>query len=121
MESMRKPFFLAALILLALALLVELGSLPFIQRPAVPQSASALNLQDVKSSLGQAAQYLPDQQQQQLNTAIDDLNTDDLSQAVSQAQNQGRPPGMGVPYLALLEGLLLFTVGLMAAGMLYKE
>ena len=121
MESLRKPFFLAALILLGLMLLVELGSLPFIQRPSVPSSVSTLNLGDVKSQLRQAAQYLPAQQQQQLNTAIDNLGVDDLNQAVSQAQTQGRPPGLGVPYLALLEGMLLFTLGLMAAGMLYKE
>ncbi len=121
MESMRKPFFLAALILLVLMLLVELGSLPFIHRPTVPASGSTLNLQDMKSALGQTAQYLPEKQRQQLSTALDEIGADDLNQAVSQAQGQGRPPGLGVPYLALIEGLLLFTIGLMAAGMLYKE
>lgn len=121
MESLRKPFFLAALLLLVLMLLVELGSFFFIQRPALPSSSSTLQLGDVKSQLRLAAQYLPAQQQQQLSTAIDKLGVDDLSQAVSQAQTQGRPPGLGVPYLALLEGMLLFTLGLMAAGMLYKE
>lgn len=121
MEALRKPFFFAALILLVLMLLLELGSLPFIQRPTVPSSGSALNLSNIKTSLHQAAQYLPEQQQEQLNTSIDQLSADDLNQAASQAQDQSRPPGLGVPYLALLEGLLLFTIGLMAAGLLYKE
>jgi hypothetical protein len=121
MESLRKPFFVAALILLGLMVLVELGSLPFIHRPTLPSSGSALNLNDIKNSLRQAEQYLPAKQQQQLDAAIDKLNLNDLSQAVNQAQNQGRPPGLGVPYLALLHGMLLFTLGLMAAGMFYKE
>jgi VanZ family protein len=73
LEQLRRPFFIASLACLALALVVELGS-------------SAL--------LGQGG--LADQL---------DLPT----------------PGYGVPYLALLDGLLLLTVSLIALALLLPE
>ena len=63
-DTLRKPFFVVALVLLALAVLAELGSGIYID-------ADAQN----------AAQY-----------AVDD-------------------PGLGIPYLAILDGLVLERIG----------
>jgi hypothetical protein len=70
LDSLRLPFFIIALICLALALLVECGAL--------------------------AHRLIP-------------------------LKDPGTPPGLGVPYLALLDGLVLFTAVLMALPLLLPD
>ncbi len=75
MDKLRTPFFIAALILLLLTVLIEIGSITWLGgEPG-----------------GQAAKY--------------DLGT----------------PGLGIPYLALLDGLLLFTLLLVALSLVLPE
>jgi hypothetical protein len=77
-EQIRKPLFLIAFGLIAVAVLVEIGSLAFV-----------------------------------------DVKGDDAAKAL---QSMGADaPGYGIPYLALLDGLLLFTVGLIGAGLIVPE
>lgn len=75
LAELRKPFFIAAVVLIVLIVLIELGSLGF---------------------LGPAAEAVPQYQ---------DLST----------------PGFGIPYLALLDGLVLFTAVLMALSLVVPE
>lgn len=77
LDRLRTPFFVIALILLALVVFIELGSLAYLD--AVPMD-----------KVGAPAGSLP-------------------------------TPGLGIPYLALLDGLLLFTVMLMALPLLIPE
>jgi hypothetical protein len=72
MDSLRTPFFIVAMILIALATLAEAGSAAFLN----DSSAAALG---------------------------------------------SSPPGYGIPAMALLDGLILFTVGLMGLSMLLQK
>jgi hypothetical protein len=70
MGAMRKPFFIVALVLLALAVMIETGTGPLIE---------ILNIKGLEK------------------------------------------PGLGIPYLALMDGLLLFGVGLIGMGLLLPD
>lgn len=79
LDTLRKPFFIAALILSIAIFLIEIASAGFLGE-AVPAS--------------------------KLSTpGLTDLPT----------------PGLGIPYLALIDGLVLFTVALMAISLLLPE
>ena len=69
MDSLRKPLFLVALVLILLAVLVEVSSVGFLGS-AAPSDLSSL-----------------------------------------------KTPGMGISYLALVDGILLFSISLMALGL----
>src|SRR5262245_59043817 len=45
----------------------------------------------------------------------------DLGVAVPGGGQVGQPPGIGVPYLALIDVIVVFTVALMAAGMIIPD
>src|SRR5262249_32889753 len=46
---------------------------------------------------------------------------DRLIEQLAKGSASGKPPGLGIPSLALLDGLLLYTVALMAAPFLFPE
>ncbi|MGH8512220.1 MAG: hypothetical protein ACREU8_12795 [Gammaproteobacteria bacterium] len=72
LDTLRKPFFVVAIVLITLTVLLEIGSAGFVK--AVCESSRC-------------------------NQALD-------------------PPGFGIPYLALLDGLLLFTIALMGIALI---
>lgn len=74
MDGLRKPLFVLAVILIALAMLLEAGA-RFALNP-IPKAASGLS---------------------------------------------ATPPGYGIPYMALLDGMVLFTVILMGTSLLLPE
>lgn len=99
MDSLRKPFFLLALALIAIAVLIEIGAAGFLKSiPTPPATVSDQLPSDISATYAQ----LDDQQRAEL----------------SNLANQDRPPGMGIPYLALLDGIALFTAALMGLGLL---
>lgn len=53
------------------------------------------------------------------------LSADDqqkiTEQTVQQAQSSEKPPGVAIPYMALLDGVLLFAIALMALALLVTE
>jgi len=75
LDALRKPFLIVAVILLVIAVLVEAGSLTYLN-----------------ASSGGATQFK-------------DIPT----------------PGLGIPYLALLDGLLLFTLGIICAPLIIPQ
>ncbi len=98
MDSLRTPFFIAALILIFLVVVLETGMrLPgvLISTPTPPTDFS----------------------NSQISSAYQGLSASDKAM-VSQIGNGNRPPGLGVPTLALLDGILLFTIALMGAALL---
>jgi hypothetical protein len=101
MESLRKPFFLIAVALAAIVVLVELGKvgadaiLP--KQPSTIQCAS-LDDPDLRAECLQPGRL-----------------------AQLQELSKKRPPGLGVPYLALIDGVVLFTMVLMAASLFVPE
>lgn len=98
MDKLRKPFFIISLICLTLAVLVEVG-------------ASVLLPTNV-----------PDRQA--LQAAIREEGAEDevdLNEVLRVQQENPPTPGLGIPYLALVDGLLLLTLGLMGASLLIPE
>jgi hypothetical protein len=100
MENLRKPLLFVALILITLVVLVELG-------------ATAL-LGSVGTGARNVANLIPESGD--VREAYEDVDPDELEDAMDES-----PPGLGVPTMALVDGLLLFTVGLIAVSLLWGE
>ncbi len=96
--ELRKPLFIAALVLLGLCVLVEVGASVFLPRPVASED-------DIKANLRSEG-------------AQDDVSVGDV---LAMQQKNPPTPGMGIPYLALVDGLLLLTLGLMGASLLIPE
>lgn len=96
--ELRKPLFIAALVLFGLCVLVEVGASIVLLRPVA-------SLADIEAHLRNEG-------------AQGDVSVDE----VLDMQSRNEPtPGMGLPYLALVDGLLLLTLGLMGASLLIPE
>lgn len=96
--ELRKPLFIAALVLLGLCVLVEVGASIFLPRPVASGA-------DIAASLKSEG-------------AQDDVSVQDV---VAMQSENPPTPGLGIPYLALVDGLLLLTLGLMGASLLIPE
>lgn len=101
-DQMRKPFFIAALVLLVIVVAAELGAKLFLT-PDVPNPGGAV---------GSLASSDPDVIQAYAN--MSQQGRDDLL-------NQDRPPGLAVPALAMLDGLLLFTIIMIALDLFTNQ
>jgi hypothetical protein len=110
MDNLRKPFFIAALILMLLVVLIEIGS-GLTLRGIPPQAA------DVMDKLTSAP--LPAPIQQALGNIGSDQSSKDAVASLSQSSHD--IPGYGIPYMAVLDGMLLFTVGLVASSLLITD
>ena len=104
MDDLRKPFFFAAVILMLLVVLIEIGA-GVALRGAPPAAGNVM---------GAISGALPEE----LRDILGDVDADeveDLSDA------SGDVPGMAIPYMALLDGMLLFTIGLVASSLLITD
>lgn len=98
MDTLRKPFFLAAIVLILLVVLVETGSGFFI-RPSLPVNGAVAK---VGADLG--------------------LSPDDLRKQPDSAEFKTvKPAGCGITSMSCLDGMMLFTVALMAAQFFLGE
>jgi hypothetical protein len=91
MERLRTPFFLVSLGAAILVILVETGARFLVGGPVGGHDAGA-------ALAGQAAQL-----------------------GVATSGGGSTPPGLGMPYLALVDAVVLFTVGLMGVGLLTPQ
>ena len=108
MDDLRKPFLFAALALMVLVVCIEVGAglslrgkpggdaMSAFQGMSLPQS-----IRDALGSLGS-----PDQQAQQIN---------------SLASGSTHVPGSGIPFMAVLDGLVLFTVVLTVTPLILTD
>lgn len=94
LDELRKPFFVIALVLLLLAVSTEIGG----------------GLAVSGSYAGNICNQLPDDDD--IRDECDPDEANGLKEDV---------PGLGIAYLALIDGILLFTVGLMAAALLLPD
>ena len=101
MGDLRKPFFWLAVGLLAFVVLVELGA--NLLGGAVPSPAGFAN-----SLPGDVAD------------AVDDLDGEQRA-ALNLLRVGNKPPGLGIPYMALVDSLLLYTIGLIGAALIVPE
>jgi ABC-type multidrug transport system fused ATPase/permease subunit len=115
MDRLRKPFFIAALVLLALSVLVELGAPVLL--PQAPPDCSALKGTKpcAPPPAGLPEECLP------LHTSVCEGEAVKMDDVLRTQKENPPTPGLGVPYLALVDGLLLLTLGLMGASLLIPE
>jgi hypothetical protein len=99
MGELRKPFFIAAVALILIAVATEIGATWFLG--GITAKANALTNVVNDSAF---ADYKSE------------INTADLDKL-----NKGTPPGRAIPAMALLDGLVLFTVLLMGAPLFIPE
>jgi hypothetical protein len=98
MDEMRKPFFIVALILLTLVVALEVGASVVIE----PGAVSATELQ----------RALADSDED-----LDDDEIDDALEELATAAAAGDPPGLAIPALAIIDGMLLVSMLGLAAGL----
>lgn len=108
MDSLRKPPFFVAIALAVIIVLIEVGAGGLLNSigGAVNSATGAIN-----------------------NVAAEVSSDPELAEAYRNAPksdiealaNQGKPPGMGILYMALLDGILLFTIVLTATGMFVPQ
>lgn len=104
MDTLRKPFFFAAVVLIVLVVLIEIGS-GFLLRVELPV--------DVVGSINSE---LPGPLQGVIEEADAGNDIRELAKNAS-----GDVPGLGIPYMALVDGMLLFTIGLVATSLLITD
>lgn len=102
MEDLRKPFFFAGVALIALTVLTEAGTTYLIKPPAANESESIAEIQRNASGL------LPDA---------------DLKKRIKEGSQgaEENPPGLGIPCMAFLDGIVLYNLLLMLAALLAPE
>ena len=108
MERLRTPFFVVATLLIALVVCLETGS-PYLQRLRFLERIFAASEVSLEQLL---REQLADQ----------DLDEDEMREILAEAlANQEKPPGLGLPAMALLDGIVMFTVGLMGLALVVPE
>lgn len=90
-----------ALILLVIAVLVEIGAGAF--------------LNNFATSLNAVVSALPDDEE--MREAYEDADDDELARLA----DQGKPPGLALLYMALLDSVLLFTMLITASGLVFPQ
>lgn len=105
MDTLRKPFFVAAMLCIIVVVAIEMGAgslLAHVTRATGDASA------EIGKQLDQAG-----------------LPADEKAKAVADANQQAASspprPGFGIKYLALLDGLIVFTAGLIALPLLVSD
>ena len=101
MDLLRKPVFILALVLILIVVLIEVGGVELLRRPA-----------GQVASFGQMLSGRED-----LRDALDELDQGELQAVLSQP----KPPGRAIRYMALLDGMLLFTVALMGLSLVISH
>src|SRR5579862_713279 len=101
MDRLRTPFFIAALIIVLLTVMAEIG----VALPCVLSSAPA---------------QVTDFNNATISTTYAGLSSADKNM-LSQLGKGDHPPGLGVPSLAFLDGILLFTLALMGLALIIPE
>src|SRR5690348_9850373 len=120
--GLRKPLFLAALVLLAIAVLVEVGA--SLVLPTRPPDCSLLERvpKQVACAQGALSGLPPACEAMRTSVCVEARDEDVSFSDVLRTQRENPPtPGMGIPYLALLDALLLFTLVLMGASLIVPE
>jgi len=107
MLYLRKPFFIAALVLIGLVVLTELGSLAIVKGAA----SQAQQIQGLIPAGNNDPRYT------ELRDALGQVDQNDLQKIL----DQEKPPGLAIPYLAVVDGLLLFSIALRAVNLVVRE
>lgn len=105
MDSLRKPILFLAVALIAIVVLIEVGS------SILPQNAN-VNPQALRSDLPDS----PAPTATAVAEAFGKADQDEINEL-----GEETPPGLGIPYMALLDAVLLFTVALIVISLVLPE
>lgn len=101
LDRMRRPLFVLAVVLFALAVILEAGSRAFSgAKPAANQIRSIVS-EELKASNAEGV--------------LDDSDVDEIVRAL---ERRDKPPGLGIPYLAWLDTIILYVICMIAAGLI---
>jgi hypothetical protein len=100
MGELRKPLFFAAMALIILVVLLEVGS-SFLTRLGKFSGGALGNLESMKSDLKDAG-----------------LSDKEIQDTLSRIGSASRPPGVAIGLMALIDGMIAYTVGLMGLSLL---
>jgi hypothetical protein len=120
LERLRKPFLIAALILIIIVVSVEMGSTGILTAlaPAADSGQAA-----VSQALEGAQDILPEPIRQQVEDKLEEAEEeedDDVDQTLLDLADT-ESPGLAIRYLALVDGIVLFTTILIVVGVLMPE
>jgi len=104
--ELRKPLFVVALVAMALVVMVEIGASIALKAPT---SADRVNQVLARDDAKDLLEDLSDDEREELTGELGKLN------------GREKPPGLGIPYMALLDVLLLFTALLVGASIVFPE
>jgi hypothetical protein len=104
--ELRTPFFLIAGFCLVLIVLVELGSDAILRRLGSVAAVGAASVETLAARIPPAARP----------------STNDLNSRIQSIRNSnGKPPGFAIPYMAMTDELLLYSILLMALALVLPE
>ena len=112
MQKLRLPFFIAALVCMIAVVLIEIGS-GFVLKNGMDAAASVKN--SIMSSLPPSSGE-PNPIVESIQEALGESDESDLSEAADE-----EIPGYGIPYMAVLDSVLLFTMILMSTGLIFPK
>lgn len=112
METLRKPFIILAIILISLAALIEIGAVGFVGGTTVSDSVIETTIRE------QAADDLKNKTFQERELEIQNRVQKVKQQILTEG---GARPGIGIPYLALLDVVVVFTAVLLGASLILKQ
>ncbi|XXF77094.1 hypothetical protein P2318_29175 [Myxococcaceae bacterium GXIMD 01537] len=120
--SLRKPLFLAALVLLVIAVLVETGSSLMLPKEQ-PDCSLLERVGKQRACENRPLTGLPTGCEALRSAVCVDAKDEDVgfSDVIATQKENPPTPGLGIPALAVLDALLLFTLVLMGASLLVPE
>ena len=120
MERLRTPLFITALILVTIVVLAELGSTSLL---AVFGGAAASSQAALLDNLAEGADLLPASIRQEVQAAIDEAREEEDGSAIAELQKLAdtTSPGIAIRDMVLVDGVLLFTLVLISAGLFLPE
>jgi hypothetical protein len=108
-ENLRTIPFIAALVLILIAVLLEVGQLGLVQ-------GKAHSTDDFKNRITSSQAY------QDATADLDDDDKAEVDEKLSKAVSEDdRPPGLAITYMALIDVLLLFTTAMIGLSLVVPE
>ncbi|MDQ4125569.1 MAG: hypothetical protein M3134_08220 [Actinomycetota bacterium] len=107
MDELRRPFLILAIVLMAIAVLFEIGSTALIK--------------GVAADVGRLREIALEEANRDDDDELEPGDVDDVVEDAQELSEDEDPPGRAIQYLAFLDGLLLYAVGMMGLSLVAPE
>lgn len=107
MDELRRPFLVLAIVLMAIAVLFEIGSTALVK--------------GVAPAAGELREIALEEANRDEDDELEPGDVDDVVADAEELSREEDPPGRAIQYLAFLDGLLLYAVGMMGLGLVAPE